>query len=344
MTTNTASAVASSAAEDGMRVYRAYAPASSANLSVGFDLLGIAVRPVDGSPLGDFVSARELRADEVGNVEPDVSLKSVGRYVNKLPSDPKQNIVYDAYSLYRKRIAERGLKAKRLELTLEKNLPVCSGLGSSASSVVAAVLALDAAHDNFFGRLGCLELMGILEGKISGSIHYDNVAPCYFGGMQFIINENGRVSENIPYFDNWYWVLCFPGIKVSTAEARAILPAQYLRQDVITYGRRIGAFMHASYVKDEALASACLVDVIAEPYRAALIPGFEEARIFGQALSALATGISGSGSTIFSVFTNIESAQKMKEYLEREFIANEDGFCHICKVDPQGATVSVETK
>ena len=203
------------------KVYRAYAPASSANLSVGFDLLGIAVRPLDGSPLGDFVSAREQAPDEVGNVTADLSIKVNGRFVHKLPSDHKQNIVYDAYELVKTRLAKAGLQAKRLELTLEKNLPVCSGLGSSASSVVAAVLALDAVHDNYFGRAGCLELMGILEGKISGSIHYDNVAPCYFGGMQFITNENHQVSQSLPYFDQWYWVLCFPGIKVSTAAARA---------------------------------------------------------------------------------------------------------------------------
>lgn len=321
------------------KVYRAYAPASSANLSVGFDLLGIAVRPISGEPLGDFVSARELEEHEVGNACNDLILRTEGRFESKLPSDPKKNIVFDAYELYKERLAKKGLQAKRLELVLQKNLPVCSGLGSSASSVVAAVLALDAAHDNYFGREGCLELMGILEGKISGSIHYDNVAPCYFGGMQFIINEGDSISENIPYFDNWYWVLCFPGLKVSTAEARAILPAQYLRQDVITFGRRIGAFMHASYTKNEKLAIATLVDVIAEPYRAALIPDFAEARLFGSALNALSTGISGSGSTIFSIFTDLEAAKKMQEYLQREFIANEDGFCHICKVDPRGAFV-----
>ena len=323
------------------KIYTAYAPASSANLSVGFDLLGIAVRPISGQPLGDFVSARELESDEKGNAGDDLLLQSTGRYVNKLPSDPKKNIVYDAYALYKKKLLEKGLSAKRLELILQKNLPVCSGLGSSAASVVAAVLAIDAAHGNFFGEDGCMQMMGELEGKISGSIHYDNVAPCYLGGMQFIMNEGGHISHNIPYFDNWYWVLCFPGIKVSTSEARAILPAQYLRQDVITFGRRLATFMHASYTKNEALATSVLVDVIAEPYRALLIPGFVEAREHGQALSALATGISGSGSTIFSIFNNLESAQQMKEYLERQFIANEDGFCHICKVDPEGAFVDV---
>lgn len=324
-----------------MTLYRAYAPASSANLSVGFDLLGIAVRPIDGSALGDFVTARELLATEQGNVRsnPNVSLIIEGHYASRLPSEPEKNIVYDAYIAYERKLREKGLSIKRLELTLQKNLPVCSGLGSSASSVVAAVLALDAAHGDILGKEGCIELMGQLEGKISGSIHYDNVAPCYFGGMQFISEECGQVSMTIPFFEDWYWVLCFPGIKVSTAAARSILPAQYLRQDVITFGRRIGAFMHASHTKDEKLAIACLKDVIAEPYRASLIPGFAEARVFGEALGAMNVGISGSGSTIFSIFKDLEAANKMKEYLEREFIANEDGFCRICKVDSVGAFV-----
>ena len=126
------------------KVYTAYAPASSANLSVGFDLLGIAVRPINGQPLGDFVSSRELDKDEVGNAGSNLLLKTEGRYVNKLPSDPKKNIVFDAYELYRSKLQAKGLEAKRLELVLQKNLPVCSGLGSSASSVVAAVLAIDA--------------------------------------------------------------------------------------------------------------------------------------------------------------------------------------------------------
>lgn len=75
-----------------------------------------------------------------------------------------------------------------------------------------------------------LGLMGELEGRISGSIHYDNVAPCFLGGMQLMIEENGIISQQVPWFDEWLWVLAYPGIKVSTAEARAILPAQYRRR------------------------------------------------------------------------------------------------------------------
>ncbi len=90
-----------------------------------------------------------------------------------------------------------------------------------------------------------LALMGEMEGRISGSIHYDNVAPCYLGGMQLMIEENGIISQQVPGFDEWLWVLAYPGIKVSTAEARAILPAQYRRQDCIAHGRHLAGFIHA---------------------------------------------------------------------------------------------------
>ncbi|MBU3825977.1 MAG: homoserine kinase [Candidatus Anaerobiospirillum merdipullorum] len=314
------------------KAYRAYAPASAANLSVGFDLLGAALKPINNAPLGDFVTVRP-------SMHEGCTVICSGRYAHKLPSDPKKNIVYDAYLLYREELRKHGKAVLNLELELQKNLPVCSGLGSSAASVVAAVVALDAVHDHALGEEGKIKLMGALEGKISGSIHYDNVAPCYFGGLQLIIGECGIISERLPSFPQWYWVSCFPGIKVSTAAARSILPAQYRRQDVITYGRHLASFVHACHCGNDKLAAACLTDVIAEPYRAQLIPGFDLARQYGAALQAIATGISGSGSSIFSIFTSLEAAQEMKEWLERNFIDNEDGFCHICTIDEQGARV-----
>lgn len=312
------------------KVIKAYAPASAANISVGFDLLGAALKPIDGSILGDEIVIEE-------GVAEGCSVTVSGRFASKLPSDPKQNIVYDAYLMYAGELAARGMKAQNVEMGLSKNLPVCSGLGSSASSVVAAVVALDAFHGNILGQKGCIELMGKLEGKISGSIHYDNVAPCYFGGLQLISQENGIISTTLPDFDNWYWVSCFPGIKVSTNAARQILPTDYPRAQVIAFGRRLATFVDACHRGDDATAASCLVDVIAEPYRAKLIPGFEEARVYGNSLGALATGISGSGSSVFSIYTDLEQAKKMKEYLEKKFIANEDGFCNICKIDKRGA-------
>lgn len=316
------------------KMYKAYAPASAANLSVGFDLLGAALKPIDGSLLGDeiVISANDTKGC-------DVSV--TGRFAHKLPTDPKQNIVYEAYLMYKDALEKEGKTALDVHMELSKNLPVCSGLGSSAASVVAAVVALDAIHDNALGEKKIVELMGALEGRISGSIHYDNVAPCYYGGLQLIVEEKGIISTTLPDFDNWYWVSCFPGIKVSTSAARQILPTSYDRKDTITFGRHLATFVHACHTGDDKLAASVLTDVIAEPYRASLIPGFAEAREYGSSIGALATGISGSGSSVFSIFEDLEKANLMKDYLEKNFIANEDGFCHVCKVDRRGAYAQV---
>ena len=182
--------------------------------------------------------------------------------------------------------------------------------------------------------------MGKLEGSISGSIHYDNVAPCFLGGMQLMVGVDGIISETIPSFDNWYWVSCYPGISVSTAEARKILPKEYSRADTITFGRQIAVFIQASNSGNSELAAKVLKDVLAEPYREQLIPGFKEAREHAKTLGALATGISGSGPSIFVVMDDYEKAQVMEKWLKENFIQNDEGFCNICKLDRVGTTVT----
>ncbi|MFZ2612804.1 MAG: homoserine kinase, partial [Raoultella planticola] len=185
---------------------KVYAPASSANMSVGFDVLGAAVTPVDGTLLGDNVSV--AAADSF-------SLQNVGRFASKLPSAPQENIVYQCWERFCQEIG----KKVPVSMVLEKNMPIGSGLGSSACSVVAALVAMNEFCGKPLNEMRMLALMGEMEGRISGSIHYDNVAPCYLGGMQLMIEENGIISQQVPGFDEWLWVLAYPGIKVSTAEA-----------------------------------------------------------------------------------------------------------------------------
>lgn len=311
----------------------AYAPASIGNVSVGFDVLGAALAPIDGALLGDRV--------EVHAGDQAFSLSCRGRFAHKLPAEAEKNIVYDCYLGYAAALQAKGLSVLPLRMVLEKNLPIGSGLGSSASSIVAALEALNAFHGYALNKDEQLALMGKLEGKISGSVHYDNVAPCYLGGIQLMIEEAGVISQSIPDFEDWYWVSCYPGISISTAEARAILPAQYRRSDCLTYGRQLAAFIHASYTGQPALAAAVLKDVIAEPYRQALIPGFNAVRQHAALSGALATGISGSGPSVFVVMTDKDQAERMKVWLEANFIQNQDGFCHVCRIDRKGTTVQV---
>ena len=309
----------------------AYAPASTANVSVGFDVLGGALTPINGDLFGDRV--------KISYSDIAFSLDSIGRYAHKLPSDFKENIVYQCYLGYQAALKKLNKEILPVKMTLEKNLPVGSGLGSSSSSIVAALEALNAWHDYALDENSMLLLMGEMEGQISGSIHYDNVAPCYLGGMQLMINEGGVISQTLPSFEQWYWVVAYPGISISTSAARNILPAQYRLSETLTYGRRLGAFVHACHSNQPELAAKMLKDVIAEPYRSQLIPGFKEARLVAEQSGALAMGISGSGPTVFAVMTDLIQAQSLQHWLTENFLQNDDGFCHICRLDEQGARV-----
>lgn len=306
------------------KMVKVYAPASIGNVSVGFDVLGAAISPIDGTLLGDCVSV--AAADHF-------SLENSGRFVSKLPSEPKENIVYQCWARFCQEIGREVPVAMRLE----KNMPIGSGLGSSACSVVAGLMAMNEFCRRPLDQRQLLTLMGELEGRISGSVHYDNVAPCYLGGLQLMLGEEGFISQPVPGFDQWLWVMAYPGIKVSTAQARAILPAQYRRQDCVNHGRYLAGFIHACHTRQPRLAAKLMQDVIAEPYRTRLLPGFTEARKAAQDIGALACGISGSGPTLFAICDDSATAQRMAGWLASHYLQNDEGFVHICRLDTAGA-------
>ncbi len=309
-----------------------YAPASIGNVSVGFDVLGAAVSPVDGTLLGDRVL--------VASGDEAFTLTTAGRFVDKLPAETKENIVYDCWQVFSRELDKKGLVVKPVAMTLEKNMPIGSGLGSSACSIVAALDALNRFHDQPLNETELLALMGEMEGKISGGVHYDNVAPCYLGGVQLMVEELDIISQEVPSFDDWYWVMAYPGIKVSTAEAREILPSQYRRQDIIAHGRHLAGFVHACHSNQPELAAKMIKDVIAEPYREKLLPGFKQARQYAATAGALATGISGSGPTLFSICKEKDVAERVAKWLEQNYVQNEEGFVHVCRLNKQGSKVT----
>lgn len=125
-----------------------------------------------------------------------------------------------------------------------------------------------------------------------------------------------------------------------TAEARAILPAQYRRQDVIAHGRYLGGFIHACHSQQPLLAAKMIHDVVAEPYREKLLPKFNQARKYALEAGAIASGISGSGPTMFSICTDLEVAQRLANWLTVNYVQNDEGFVHVCRLDKQGAKVT----
>ncbi len=302
-----------------------YAPASMGNVSVGFDLLGAALAPVDGSLLGDRVS---VAAGDNG-----LELHCCGPYVDVLPPDPDSNIVLRCAQVFCERLGD---PRPNLKLTLEKNLPIGSGLGSSASSVVAALGALNAHFGAPLDDQALLHLMGELEGEISGSVHYDNVAPSFLGGLQLMLPER---AQSLPAFEQWHWVVAYPGITLSTAKMRALLPQTVSLGTAIRFGQQLAAFVDACHRQDEATALMMLKDVLAEPYRAAHIPGYQAARGHLEALGCPAVGISGSGPTLFAVARGREQAEAAADYLRHHYVMNERGLVRVCTLAPRGIQV-----
>jgi len=309
---------------------RGFAPASIGNVSLGFDILGASLAPVDGELLGDWVEVSEAAA---------FSLSVDGRFASRLPAGAKNNIVTRCYDFFQQALVSHNKPELRVSVHLHKALPIGSGLGSSASSIVAAFYALNEYAQRPFDQDTLLLMMGELEGQISGSIHYDNVAPSYVGGMTLMTGQDSPVCSQLPVFENWYWTVCYSGLSVSTAAARDILPRQYELGTTLTFGRQIGVFVHALHAGDQALAASVMQDVIAEKHRKTLLPNFDRAREYCMAQNGIAFGISGSGPTVFAVTDNLDDAKRMQTWLNTHYIQSDDGFSHICHIDTAGARV-----
>ena len=307
-----------------------FAPASIGNFSVGFDLLGLAVKPVDGTLLGDVVSIEAATKS---------SLIVQGEFASKLPGKPTDNIVWHCLNLYNTALEKAQQPVQEVQLTLDKKMPVGSGLGSSACSVVAALVALNEFYLHYFDEKAMLFMMGEMEAKISGSLHYDNVAPCYLGGLQLMVPDSKIISRTLPLFDNCFYVMAYPGINVSTKAARDILPETYSRADAITANQNLATFVDACHRGDKLQAFSVVKDVLAEPYRQHLLPKFEQAKAHLTQEGHLAVGISGSGPTLFCVCESLEKATDVANWLQNNYLQTDLGFVHICQVDESGAGV-----
>ncbi|HWR96611.1 MAG TPA: homoserine kinase [Arenimonas sp.] len=306
---------------------RYYAPASTGNFTVGFDLLGLALAPESGALLGDVLSI------DAQNPLEALSLAVSGRYVHQLPADARQNVVFSCHQAF-ERLLE--MRLPRFAMHLEKNLPVGSGLGSSACSIVVACHALNEAFGRPLDQERLLQLMARCEGGISGSIHYDNVAPSVFGGLQLMLPHSAKISRHLPWFGHWRVVVCYPGTTVSTKAAREVMPATVERATAVAFAGLLSRFVSALYAGDEAEALDSLQDVLAEPHRQALIPELMPLRALftGQGIAHL--GISGSGPTLFALCTSDGQAQTAAQLFAAHYEKNADAMTHICRIAESG--------
>jgi homoserine kinase len=311
-----------------MRIVRAFAPASIGNVAVGFDTLGAALRPLDGSPFGDIVEVSEAASP---------SFHCEGPFAHQLPPDPRANLATAACAAYARALG-RPLPALRLQLT--KGLPVGSGLGSSSATVVAVIRALDALFGHPLEDAALLRAAGEAEARASGSVHLDNVAPALLGGLRLIAPQGD--AHALPFPDALRFVVASPSLQLETRIARAVLPAMLPFSQALAHAQNLAAFIHALHHEDHRLLRACFRDLLIEPHRAPLVAGFRSVQSAAMEAGAWACSLSGAGPAVFAVAEAERSAavaSAMGRAWEALGIAS---VVRTCGLDHEGARVLEE--
>jgi len=312
---------------------RAYAPASIGNFAAGFDLMGAALAPLDGSLWGDVVGAEPAATP---------ALTVAGPYARVLPADPWQNLVMRTYALYREEVRSRGIEVPPLAFHLEKNLPRCSGLGSSAASVAATLAACQELMGHPLSMPEVWVLAGRAEALVSGASHLDNVVPCLSGGLQLLVpDRDGRTDARpLPWPEDLVLVVASPDFELSTEQSRQALPRAWDLHALIGFAENLAGFLHALETGDRDLLRRCLRDPLAEPYRAPLVPGFRAAQAAAMEAGAWGCTLSGSGPAIFAVADSPERGREIADALQGGLHgAGLGSTVRLCRLDLQGARV-----
>lgn len=280
----------------------AFAPASVGNVAIGFDILGFAV-----DALGDRVTVTRRE-------RPGVYISRVHGVAGELPREPKRNTAGQA-------LLAMG-EALQLDfgftLEIEKGIPLGSGLGGSAASAVGAVVAANALLPNPCSKLELLKFAMQGEAVASGSLHVDNISAALFGGLVLTVGIDHPRVKQIPVPVGVRAVIMHPHMFLSTKKARAILRRTVDLSDFVWQTANLAGFISGCYTNDLDMIRASLEDVVIEPQRQALIPGFPEVRRAALAAGALGCSISGAGPTIFA-WAGVSEAPSVQQAMRQEF-------------------------
>lgn len=303
---------------------RAFAPASVGNFIAGFDVLGASLRCLEGPPLGDLVEVTE---------GPGPRLRVEGPGAADLPEDPEANLVLLAARAFER---VRGRELPPLGFRLWKGLPVGSGLGGSAASVVATLVALNALLGRPLSPLQLLQAAGEAEGAASGGVHLDNVAPALLGGLR-LVDPDGR-ARRLPFPGRWRFVVASPDLLLPTREARAVLPQALPLAVAVEHARNLAALVDRLHRGRD--VRGLLRDLLAEPHRAVLVPGFAEVQRAALGAGALGCSLSGAGPACLALAEREvagEVAAAMAEAWRAQAIPC---VVRVCELDHQGARVA----
>ncbi|ALR06890.1 homoserine kinase [Xylella fastidiosa] len=281
---------------------RAFAPASVANVAVGFDLLGY---PMD--QVGDTVTVRRIDT-------PQVRIAAIRGIAQPLPLQTERNTAGAALlSMHRDLALPFGF-----ELEIDKGIPLSSGMGGSAASCVAALLAANALLEEPLRREHLYRYALDGEAVASGSRHGDNLGPLFLGGLVLCTLER-LVPVTVPAA--WHSLLVHPDTLLETRRAREVLKDPYLLPDIVTQSANLALVLAGCYHGDAELVRAGLRDVLIEPRRAPLIAGFTAAQQAALQADAMGASISGAGPSVFAWFQTRSAAEAAAPAVRAAFTA-----------------------
>jgi len=283
--------------------FRAFAPATVANVAAAFDVLGFAV----DAP-GDEVRVRL-------SDRPGVRLLSIAGDNGELPLDPGENTATAAVIAMLSQLEV----TVGVEVELIKNLPLCSGLGSSAASSAAAVVATNQALGKPLSRQELLRFAVDAEKVACGTAHADNAAPSLLGGFCMIRSSQPLDVVSLPVPPGLYCTLVHPHCEVRTEDARRVLRTHISLAQAVEQWGNVAGLVAGLCLADIDLVGRSLRDVVIEPTRSRLIPGFDEVKSAALAAGAIGCAISGSGPTLFALSTDGCRAAAIGEVMQAAF-------------------------
>lgn len=282
---------------------RAFAPATVANLGLGFDVLGLAI-----ADAGDVVTARLAPGSGVRVV----AIRGDG---GRLPTDPARNTAgVAAQSVLR----TAGMEHVGVELEIDKGLPLGSGLGSSAASAAAAAVAVNALLKNPLRRAELVPAAIDAEAVVSGR-HADNVAPSLLGGLILVRSMQPLDLVRLPLPNGTSVAVVTPAFEVETKAARSILPRAVDMSDLVASTANIAALTCACFTQDFELMARCFEEDAITKARAGLVPGCRDVIRAALDAGALGSAISGAGPSVFALARSAPSAVEIAEAMLEAF-------------------------
>jgi homoserine kinase len=314
-----------------MRSVTVFAPATVANVGSAFDVLGFAV----AAP-GDTVTARRSE-------KPGVTISEIVGDNGLLSRDPHKNTAGVSVLALIKHLEGQGLSSLAttgIDISLEKGLPIGSGLGSSSASTVAAVVA---ANEILGAPLSREELLPFaMEGErvACGAAHADNVAPALLGGFVLIRSYDPLDVVHLPTPSNAWVTVLSPHLELKTQDARKVLKRSVSLESAISQWGNVAALVAGIYQNDVRLMGRALEDKIVEPERAQLIPGYAAAKKAALEAGAAGCSISGSGPSLFALTESEAAANTVGLAMRNAFAALEiQSNVYVSQINSTGTSV-----